>query len=358
MATIATPSREGLLRHRELEYHGGPQVVREYSLEEVTAMTNNFEKLLGKGGFGLVHYGRQPNGLEVAVKRLSTTSHQGAVEFFNEVDLLSTVHHKNLVSLIGYCQQDKERILIYEYMPNGTLRESLYGTERALENPLNWKTRLNIALNAAQGLEYLHKSCKHPIIHRDVKSSNILLSTDMVAKVADFGLSKITMEEGVSHISTLVKGTAGYLDPEYYAKQQLTDKSDVFSFGVVLLELICGRQPIDTSFRHENQWNIGVWVRPFLQSGILQPIVDQALGNNYNVESMWKVAETAMRSIEPYSANRPTMTEVVCDIREAIEMENGQLYDASSNTSNSYSQQPTATMLRTNHHSTYPSKCV
>jgi serine/threonine protein kinase len=124
------------------------------------------------------------------------------------------------VSLIGYCQQDKERILIYEYMPNGTLRESLYGTERALENPLNWKTRLNIALNAAQGLEYLHKSCKHPIIHRDVKSSNILLSTDMVAKVADFGLSKITMEEGVSHISTLVKGTAGYLDPEYYAKQQ------------------------------------------------------------------------------------------------------------------------------------------
>ncbi|CAK9258928.1 unnamed protein product, partial [Sphagnum jensenii] len=347
-----------LLRHRELEYHGGPQVVREYSLEEVTAMTNNFEKLLGKGGFGLVHYGRQPNGLEVAVKRLSSTSHQGAVEFFNEVDLLSTVHHKNLVSLIGYCQQDKERILIYEYMPNGTLRESLYGTERALENPLNWKTRLNIALNAAQGLEYLHKSCKHPIIHRDVKSSNILLSTDMVAKVADFGLSKITMEEGVSHISTLVKGTAGYLDPEYYAKQQLTDKSDVFSFGVVLLELICGRQPIDTSFRHENQWNIGVWVRPFLQSGILQPIVDQALGNNYNVESMWKVAETAMRSIEPYSANRPTMTEVVCDIREAIEMENGQLYDASSNTSNSYSQQPIATMLRTNDHSTYSSKCV
>ncbi|CAM6080159.1 unnamed protein product [Sphagnum tenellum] len=357
-ATIATPSREGLLRHRELKYHGGPQVVREYSLEEVTAMTNNFEKLLGKGGFGLVHYGRQPNGLEVAVKRLSSTSHQGAVEFCNEVDLLSTVHHKNLVSLIGYCQQDKERILIYEYMPNGTLRESLYGTERALENPLNWKTRLNIALNAAQGLEYLHKSCKHPIIHRDVKSSNILLSTDMVAKVADFGLSKITMEEGVSHISTLVKGTAGYLDPEYYAKQQLTDKSDVFSFGVVLLELICGRQPIDTSFRHENQWNIGVWVRPFLQSGILQPVVDQALGNNYNVESMWKVAETAMRSIEPYSANRPTMTEVVCDIREAIEMDNGQLYDASSNTSNSYSQQPIATMLRTNHHSTYPSKCV
>jgi serine/threonine protein kinase len=232
------------------------------------------------------------------------------------------------------------------------------GTERALENPLNWKTRLNIALNAAQGLEYLHKSCKHPIIHRDVKSSNILLSTDMVAKVADFGLSKITMEEGVSHISTLVKGTAGYLDPEYYAKQQLTDKSDVFSFGVVLLELICGRQPIDTSFHHENQWNIGVWVRPFLQSGILQPIVDQALGNNYNVESMWKVAETAMRSIEPYSVNRPTMTEVVCDIREAIEMENGHLYDASSNTSNSYSQQPIATMLRTNHHSTYPIKCV
>ncbi|CAN5973526.1 unnamed protein product [Sphagnum jensenii] len=299
---------------------GGPQVAQEYSFVEVMSATNNFSKVLGEGSFGVVYYGKLPNGQEVAVKRLSTTSLQGAKEFFNKVDLLTKVHHKNLVSLVGFCNTEKEQILIHEYMSNGSVCESLYGTPKAYNNPLNWKTRLNIALNAAQGLEYLHTGCKHPIIHRDIKPSNILLSSKMVAKVADFGLSKMNVNEGASYVSTQIKGTAGYMDPEYYTNEQLTTKSDVFSFGVVLLELICGRKSIDVELPPSKR-QLTNWVRSHLQAGVIHPIVDQALGNQFNVESMWKVAEIAMRSVEPYGAHRPTMMQVVADLREAMEIE-------------------------------------
>ncbi|KAH8944918.1 hypothetical protein BDL97_12G012200 [Sphagnum fallax] len=242
------------------EHPGGANVAQEYSFAEVIAMTNNFKRTLGEGSFGTVFYGKLPDGQEVAVKRASRNSQQGAKEFYNEVDLLSRVHHKNLVALVGYCQEGKEQILIYEYMPGGTVRESLYGTAKARNNPISWRTRLDIALNAAEGLEYLHTGCVPSIIHRDVKSSNILLSANMMAKVADFGLSKAVVNENVSHVSTVVKGTTGYLDPEYYTRQKLTDKSDVFSFGIVLLELICGRQSIDTTLSDRMAWNIGEWI--------------------------------------------------------------------------------------------------
>jgi serine/threonine protein kinase len=305
-----------------LEGSGSAQVAKRYSLREIIDATNNFEKILGEGGFACVYYGKLADGKEVAVKKLTLNIlHEEDSQFFNEVRLLSQVHHKNLVSLVGYCQESGEQILIYEYMSNGTIRESLYGTPKAKSDPLDWRTRLNIALNSAQGLEYLHTGCPRPIIHRDVKTSNILLSDKMVAKVADFGLSKMTMEDDASHISTVVKGTAGYLDPEYYTKQQLTDKSDVFSFGIVLLELICGRPPINKLLHDENQWNIGHWVRPYLQSGDIHAIIDKALNNDFKLESMWKVIETAMLSIEPTNANRPTMQEVVCDLKEAIKIE-------------------------------------
>ncbi|CAK9275841.1 unnamed protein product [Sphagnum jensenii] len=309
-------------RPRGLDGHqvGGPQVAQEYSFVEVMSATNNFSKVLGEGSFGVVYYGKLPNGQEVAVKRLSTTSLQGAKEFFTEVDLLTKVHHKNLVSLVGFCNTEKDQILIYEYMSNGSVCESLYGTPKACNNPINWKTRLNIALNAAQGLEYLHTGCKHPIIHRDIKPSNILLSSKMVAKVADFGISKMNVNESASYVSTQVKGTTGYLDPEYYTNKQLTTKSDVFSFGVVLLELICGRKPIDVELPPSKR-QLTNWVRSHLQAGVIHPIVDQALGNQFNVESMWKVAEIAIRSVEPYSAHRPTMMQVVADLREAMEIE-------------------------------------
>ncbi|CAK9198231.1 unnamed protein product, partial [Sphagnum troendelagicum] len=313
------------------EHPGVANVAQEYSLAEVTAMTNNFKQTLGVGGFGTVCYGKLPNGQEVAVKRASPDSHQGAKEFNNEVDLLSRVHHKNLVALVGYCQEGKEQILIYEYVPCGTVQEALYGTSKAHNNPLSWRTRLDIALNAAEGLEYLHTGCVPSIIHRDVKSSNILLSANMTAKLADFGLSKAVVNENVSHVSTAVKGTIGYLDPEYFTRQKLTDKSDVFSFGIVLLELICGRQSIDRTLSDRMTWNIGEWVKPHLEAGAINNIIDKAMGDNYKLESIWKVVEIAVVSIQQFGANRPTMRQVVSDLREAIAMETSmQSYDGSS----------------------------
>ncbi|KAH9558505.1 hypothetical protein CY35_06G012500 [Sphagnum magellanicum] len=293
-----------------------------FSLVELEIATDNFKQLLGRGGFGAVYYGQLPSGKEVAVKKLVSGSQQGAGEFFNEVHLLSRIRHKNLVSLVGFCQEGEEKILVYEFMAFGTLREHLYGTEKAIHEPMSWKTRLSIALDAAQGLEYLHEGCMPSIIHRDVKSSNILLSSKMVGKMADFGLSKLTTVDGASHVSTMVKGTAGYLDPEYYMNQQLTEKSDVFSFGIVLLEIICGREPINTALQDRNQWNIGEWAKPHLEAGDnIHRVIDKALDNKFNEESVWKVAQTAMRSIHPHGAKRPSMREVVHDLRDAIAME-------------------------------------
>ncbi|CAM6031767.1 unnamed protein product [Sphagnum compactum] len=304
----------------QINFHS-KNIAQEYSFTEVIAMTNKFNQILGEGSFGTVCYGKLPNGQEVAVKRLSGNSQQGAHEFYNEVDLLSRVHHKNLVALVGYCQEGKEQILIYEYMPSATVRESLYGTAKARNNPISWNTRLDIALNAAEGLEYLHKGCVPSIIHRDIKTSNILLSANMTAKVADFGLSKAVANEGVSHVSTEVKGTTGYLDPEYYTSQQLTDKSDVFSFGVVLLELICGRPPIDTTLDDRMEWNIAQWVKPHIEAGAINNIIDKAMEGNYMLESIWKVGEIAVMSIAPFGINRPTMRQVVSGLRETIEIQ-------------------------------------
>ncbi|CAM6021721.1 unnamed protein product [Sphagnum balticum] len=292
-----------------------------FSLLELEIATDNFKQLLGTGGFGAVFYGRLPSGKEVAVKKLVSGSQQGAGEFFNEVHLLSRIRHKNLVSLVGFCQEGEEKILVYEFMTFGTLREHLYGTEKAIREPMSWRTRLSIALDAAQGLEYLHEGCMPSIIHRDVKSSNILLSSKLVGKIADFGLSKLTTVEGASHVSTLVKGTAGYLDPEYYMNQQLTEKSDVFSFGIVLLEIICGRQPIDTALQDRKQWNIGEWAKPHLEAGDIHSVIDKALDNKFNEESIWKVAQIARMSIDLHGENRPSMRQVVRNLREAIAME-------------------------------------
>ncbi|CAN5951258.1 unnamed protein product, partial [Sphagnum jensenii] len=292
-----------------------------FSLVELEIATDNYKQLLGRGGFGEVFYGQLPSGEEVAVKKLVAGSQQGAEEFFNEVNLLSRIRHKNLVSLVGFCQEGEEKILVYEFMKFGTLREHLYGTEKAIREPMSWKTRLSIALDAAQGLEYLHEGCIHPIIHRDVKSSNILLSSKLVGKMADFGLSKLTTVEGASHVSTIVKGTAGYLDPEYYMSQQLTEKSDVFSFGIVLLEIICGRQPINTALQDRNQCNIGEWAKPHLEADDIHSVIDKALDNKFNIESVWKVAQIAMMSIDHHGVNRPSMRQVVRNLRDAIAME-------------------------------------
>ncbi|KAL3684144.1 hypothetical protein R1sor_002166 [Riccia sorocarpa] len=294
---------------------------RSFTLHEVEVATHNYKTMIGQGGFGPVYYGRLADGTEVAVKVNSETSSQGTTEFLNEVSLLSRVHHKNLVSLLGYCEENQQQILVYEYMPNGTLREHLYGKD--MKGRLNWRERVDIALNAAKGLEYLHNDCIPRIIHRDIKSNNILLSLKLLAKVADFGISRHTAEEDDTSggVSTIVRGTTGYLDPEYYAHNRLTHKSDVYSFGVVLLEMICGRPPNNNNHSDPRQHNLVDWARSQLNSNDLSSIIDPYIKGMYNVESMWKVAELAMGCVEPSGANRPDMNQVVRALTVAAELE-------------------------------------
>ncbi|CAI5485986.1 unnamed protein product, partial [Closterium sp. Naga37s-1] len=220
-----------------------------FTWEEMREATSDFApaNVIGKGGFGQVFRGQLESGHMVAVKRLDVGSDQGEKEFVTEVELLTRLHHRHLVSLIGFCEEDDQRLmLVYEYVPNGTLRHALHDADKARE--MTWNLRLRVALGAARGIEYLHRGALPPVIHRDIKTTNILLDYQMNAKVADFGLSRLA-QQAVSGthldlISTNVKGTMGYLDPNYYTKQQLTEKSDVYSFGVILLELISGKVPI------------------------------------------------------------------------------------------------------------------
>ncbi|CAN5964077.1 unnamed protein product, partial [Sphagnum jensenii] len=297
-----------------------------YSLAQVTIATDNFKIQIGKGGFGPMYYGKLEDGKEVAIKILDVKSSQGPSEFFNEVDILSRVSHRNLVSLIGYCLEDDQQMLIYEYMHKGSLCDHLYGDLSTSTNEqLDWTTRLHIALNASQGLEYLHSGCNPSIIHCDVKTSNILLPNNMKnAKVGNFGLSRLTYGENVTHITTNVKGTSGYLDPEYFTSQCLSVKSDVYSFGVVLLEIIFGRKAIDTTLPNQEAWNLCDWVRFSLQEGNINKILDPIVkASNPNLDAIWKVAEIAIQCVEPKVIHRPIMTKVVEQLRVAITIQEG-----------------------------------
>ncbi|XP_024374859.1 probable LRR receptor-like serine/threonine-protein kinase At1g67720 isoform X2 [Physcomitrium patens] len=312
--------------------HGG---ARKFSPDEIVAATANYKKVIGRGGFGPVYYGRLTDGREVAVKVLDKESRQGETEFLNEVDILSRVHHKHLVNLVGYCRvPGMQMMLIYEYIHRGSLRDHLSGTVTsegsANSGPdvLDWKTRLNIALHAASGLEYLHKGCSPSLIHRDVKSSNILITTKYEGRLTDFGLSRLVGDEDITKVVTFVKGTAGYLDPEYFSTNVLSAKSDVFSFGVVLLELITGRLPVDRS--KPTEWNICDWVRASLAQGNIEAILDPAVRASHpNVDALWKVAEIALQSVEPRSKHRPTINEVVLELTGAIALEGSASNDSS-----------------------------
>ncbi|VVA93743.1 unnamed protein product [Arabis nemorensis] len=289
---------------------------RKLTYIDVVKITNNFERVLGRGGFGVVYYGVLDNE-PVAVKMLTESTALGYKQFKAEVELLLRVHHKDLTCLVGYCEEGEKMSLIYEFMANGDLKEHLSGKRGP--SILTWKGRLRIAAESAQGLEYLHNGCKPQIVHRDIKTTNILLNEKFQAKLADFGLSKsFPLGTDETHISTVVAGTPGYLDPEYYRTNRLTEKSDVFSFGVVLLELVTNRPVID---QKRERPHIGEWVGFMLSRGDITSIVDPKLPGDFDPNTIWKVVETAMACLHPSSSRRPTMTQVVMDLKECLNME-------------------------------------
>ncbi|CAN6987088.1 unnamed protein product [Brassica oleracea var. botrytis] len=279
---------------------------RSFTYEEVTVMTNNFERTLGEGGFGVVYHGNLNGNEQVAVKVLSQSSAQGYKQFKAEVDLLLRVHHINLVSLVGYCDEGQHLVLVYEYMSNGNLKQHLSGEYAT--TPLSWENRLRIAAETAQGLEYLHIGCKPPMIHRDIKSTNILLDKNFQAKLGDFGLSRSFPVGSETHVSTNIAGSPGYLDPEYYRTNWLTEKSDVFSFGVVLLEIITSQPVIDHT---REKSHIGEWVGFRLTNGDIKNIVDPSLIGDYDSSSVWKALELAISCVSPSSSGRPNMSQML-----------------------------------------------
>ncbi|KAH6806632.1 proline extensin-like receptor kinase 1 [Perilla frutescens var. frutescens] len=283
-----------------------------FTYEELSMATDGFSEanLLGQGGFGYVHRGVLPNGKEVAVKQLKAGSGQGEREFQAEVEIISRVHHKHLVSLVGYCITGVERMLVYEFVSNNTLEFHLHGKGRPV---MDWATRLKIALGSAKGLAYLHEDCHPKIIHRDIKAANILLDFNFEAKVADFGLAKFTSDAN-THVSTRVMGTFGYLAPEYAASGKLSDKSDVFSFGVMLLELITGRRPVDTNQTYMDD-SLVDWARPLLtralEDGNFDTLVDRRLGTDYNQNEMARLVACAAACVRHSARRRPRMSQVV-----------------------------------------------
>ncbi|KAK7304258.1 hypothetical protein VNO77_45125 [Canavalia gladiata] len=292
-------------------------------LSVIQEATNNFSEdlIIGTGGFGTVYRGVFKEEKKVAVKRGSCQSQQGLTEFWTEIEMLSQFRHRHLVSLIGFCNEKNERIIIYEYMEKGSLKDHLFRSD-ACTPILNWRQRLEICIGAARGLHYLHTGSTKAIIHRDVKSANILLDEKFMAKVADFGLSKTGPEIDKTHVSTAVKGSFGYLDPEYLIMQQLTEKSDVYSFGVVMFEVLCGRPVIDPSLTREKV-NLVEWIMKWQGRSATDEIIDPRLAGagQMKSESLQIFLEIATRCLTEHGINRPSMGDVLWHLEYALRLE-------------------------------------
>ncbi|PPD86489.1 hypothetical protein GOBAR_DD16581 [Gossypium barbadense] len=295
-----------------------PSSTRFLQYEELKEATNNFApaSILGEGGFGRVFKGVLSDGTAVAIKRLTSGGPQGDKEFLVEVEMLSRLHHRNLVKLVGYysSRDASQNLLCYELVPNGSLEAWLHGP-LGVNCPLDWDTRMKIALDAARGLAYLHEDSQPCVIHRDFKASNILLENNFHAKVADFGLAKQAPEGRTNYLSTRVMGTFGYVAPEYAMTGHLLVKSDVYSYGVVLLELLTGRTPVDMS-QPSGQENLVTWARPILRDkDRLEELADPRLGGKYPKEDFVRVCTIAAACVAPEASQRPTMGEVVQSLK-------------------------------------------
>ncbi|KAL1538826.1 receptor-like protein kinase FERONIA [Salvia divinorum] len=294
---------------------------RYFSLAEIRAATSNLDRnsIIGRGGFGCVYMGVIDDGaITVAIKRLNPSSNQGAREFLTEIHMLSKLRHLHLVSLIGYCDEDGKMILVYDYMAHGSLHDHLYSSHKP---PLSWKLCLHISMGAAKGLHYLHTGAEHAVIHRDVKSTNILLDHNWVAKISDFGLSKMgESNDSFTHISTNVKGTFGYLDPKYLSTHQLTRKSDVYAFGVVLFELLSGRAAVDVRL-DEEQHSLAGWARFCVREGRVDELIHSNLEGQISAGCLDVFVGIAGRCIHIQPLERPTMADVVMGLELAATLQ-------------------------------------
>ncbi|XP_042478291.1 calcium/calmodulin-regulated receptor-like kinase 1 [Macadamia integrifolia] len=281
--------------------------IPKYSYKDLQKGTHNFTTVLGQGAFGPVYKAKMSTGETVAVKVLATDSKQGEREFQAEVLLLGRLHHRNLVNLVGYCEEKGQHMLVYVYMSNGSLASHLYSVKH---EPLSWDLRVCIALDVARGLEYLHDGAMPSVVHRDVKSSNILLDQSMRARVADFGLSR---EEMANPHASNIRGTFGYLDPEYVSTRAFTKKSDVFSFGVLLFELIAGRSPQQGLMEYVELAALSTEGRVGWEE-----IVDSRLEGKFDVQELNDIAALAYKCINIISIKRPSMRDIVQSVSRIL----------------------------------------
>ncbi|KAG4196631.1 hypothetical protein ERO13_A06G183400v2 [Gossypium hirsutum] len=294
----------------------GSVAVIEYRLLE--AATNNFREsnVLGQGGRGRVYKACFDGKFLAAVKKLDGGGHNVEREFENEVDWMIKIQHQNIVSLLGYCIHGESKLLVYEMMQNGSLESQLHGPTRG--SALTWQLRMKIAIDVARALEYLHEHCNPPVIHRDIKSSNILLDSNFNAKLSDFGLTVVT---GSQNKNVKLSGTLGYVAPEYLLEGKLTDKSDVYAFGIVLLELLVGKKPLEQMSPSRCQ-SIATWAMPQLTNRLELPnMVDPLIRDTMDLKHLYQVAAVAVLCIQPEPSYRPLITDVLHSLIPLVPME-------------------------------------
>ncbi|OEL15371.1 putative LRR receptor-like serine/threonine-protein kinase [Dichanthelium oligosanthes] len=288
----------------------GGNKVKAFSYSEMRKATHGFSgaNKIGEGGFGSVFRGRLKDGTIVAVKVLSATSRQGIREFVTELTAISDIMHENLITLVGCCAEGSHRILVYNYLENNSLACTLLGSGRS-NIRFNWRARVKIVVGVARGLAYLHEEIRPPIIHRDIKASNILLAKDLTPKISDFGLARL-LPPNATHVSTRVAGTIGYLAPEYAVRGQVTKKSDIYSFGVLLLEIVSGRCNYNARLPQGDQFLLErTWTH--YEQGKLEEIIDVDLGDDLDVEEACRFLKVGLLCTQDAMKLRPNMTNVI-----------------------------------------------
>ena len=310
----------GLILQQKLsKQENSAETTKIFTMKELKKATNNYDEtlIIGQGGFGTVYKGILSNNRIVAIKKSKIGDESQIEQFINEVVVLSQINHRNVVKLLGCCLETQVPLLVYEFIPNGTLFEHIHHEGKV--SAISWETRLRIAAETAEALSYLHSAASPPIIHRDVKSSNILLDSTYTAKVSDFGASKLVPLDQ-TQLATMVRGTLGYLDPEYMQTSQLTEKSDVYSFGVVLVELLTGKKALSFD-RPEEERSLATYFLSFSKDNRLFEVLEKHIANEENVEQLKEAANLAKMCLRLKGEDRPTMKEVATKLEDLRKME-------------------------------------